>query len=60
MVLISRGQTHSRRYGLRRVEYSTTDYTLKILYDVVVKSSRSLSHLLMSSLAMGVVQLLAK
>jgi len=28
-VLTPRGHTHSRRYGLRRVEYSTTDYILK-------------------------------
>ena len=35
--LITRGNTHSWRHGLRRVEYSTTDYILKALYHVVVK-----------------------
>jgi len=29
MALIPQGHTHSRRYGLRRVEYSTTDYILQ-------------------------------
>jgi len=28
MALIPRGHTHSWRYGLRRVEYSATDYIL--------------------------------
>jgi len=37
MALIPRGHTLSRRYGLRRVEYSTTDYILEVFYDVVVK-----------------------
>jgi len=35
--VIQRGHAHSRRHGLRRVEYSTTDYILKYVYDVVVK-----------------------
>jgi len=29
--LITRGHTHSWRHGLRRVEYSTTDYILKYI-----------------------------
>jgi len=47
--LIPRGHTHSRCHGLRRVEYSTTDYILKYCTMWSYKSSRSLSHLLMSS-----------
>jgi len=34
---VSRGHTHSRRHGLRRVEYSTTDHILNFFYDVVEK-----------------------
>ena len=48
IALIPRGHTHSRCYGLRRVEYSTTDYILKYCTMWSYKSSRSLSHLLMS------------
>jgi len=40
MALIPRSHTHSRRYGVRRVEYSTTDY-FEVLYDVVVKNFTS-------------------
>jgi len=30
-------RSNTTRYGLRRVEYSTADYILKYVYDVVVK-----------------------
>ena len=35
-VTADRGNTHSRRHGLRLVQYSTTDY-FEVLYDMVVK-----------------------